>query len=155
MKTEVLRDVFARARDIARNDVSFELNSATIAALEEMATCAESDPEMNSTVRKSLRVDEQFVPIVMPGSIGINVHKDNEEFEVEGVFFSPQLGCLAYRGKHSFEKRRAEKESWRHGKATMSVPVAHVAPLDGESKMGFYNIETGEILESLPVDGEF
>lgn len=155
MKTEVLRDVFARARDIAVNDVSFELNSATIAALEEMAVCVEADPQVNDADRSALRLTEELVPIVLPGSIGINVHKDNEEFEIEGIFFSPQLGCLAYRGKHTFEKRRAEKESWRHGKATMSVPVSHVVPLDGESKMGFYNIETGEIVESLPLDGEF
>lgn len=155
MKTEVLRDVFTRAWDIASNDASLELNSATIAALKAMKICAEAEPQKSHLTRSAIPAAEQFVPIIMPGSVGINVHKDNEEFEVEGVFYSPQLQCLAYRGKHLFEKRRAERETWRHGKATMSVPVHHVAPLDGESKMGFYNIETGETLAQLPLDGEF
>lgn len=154
MRTEVLRDVFARARDIAINDAGLGLNPATIAALCEMVTCVESDPKKSSE-RGTAASSEKFVQIVMPGSVGVNVHKDNEEFEVEGVFFSPQLGCLAYRGKHLFEKRKAEKETWRHGKATTSVPVTHVIPLNGESQTGFYDLETGEIFQSLPLDGEF
>lgn len=155
METDVIRDVFARARDIALNDQNFELNGETIEALQEMADCVYLDPEDTGRKRGLPKIGAQFVEVVWPGSVGINVQKDNEEFEVEGVFFSPQFGQLAYRGKHVFEKKKAETETWRHSSTTVAVPVDHIRALDGESKTGFYNVETGELLEHLPVAGEF
>lgn len=155
MKTEVIRDVFARSLDIALNDPSFGLNTETVVALQEVADCVLLEPEEIGGTRGMPTLDEQLVEVVLPGSIGINVQMDNEEFEVEGVFFSPQLGKLAYRGKHVSEKKKAELESWRHSATTIAVPVDHIRPLDGESKTGYYNVETGELLKELPVAGEF
>lgn len=155
MKTDVIRDVFAQARDIALNDPNFELNTETVAALEEIANCVQLEPQEIGGEQGSPMLGEQFVRVVLPGSIGINVQKDNEEFEVEGVFYSPQIGGLAYRGKHASEKNKAEKETWRYSKATISVPVKHIIPLDGESEIGYYNVETGELLKHLLMTGEF
>jgi DEAD/DEAH box helicase domain-containing protein len=155
MKTDVIRDVFVQARDIALNDPNFELNTETLSVLEEMAECVLLEPQEIRGDQTSPMLDGQFVQVVLPGSIGIDVYKDNEEFEVEGIFNSLQIGGPAYRGKHASEKNKAEKETSRYSKTTISVPVSRISPLDGQSKIGYYNAETGELLEHLPMTGEF
>ncbi|KVD93692.1 hypothetical protein WS63_06350 [Burkholderia stagnalis] len=155
MKTDVIRDVFTRARDIALNDTNFELNDESIRAITELANCVESEPEDLGHQSKQGMVAERFIPVVLPGSIGINIHRDNDEFEVEGVFFSPQMQALAYRGRPVSGKKRAETANWHHSVTTIAVPVEHIQPLNGESKMGYYSMETGEILDRLPLSGEF
>ena len=154
MKTEVLHNVFARSWEIALHDPNFALNAETRSALEEVTYCISLDPEEISGTGGSTLLGEQWVEIILPGSVGINVQKDNEEFEVEGVFFSPQFSRLAYRGKHLSEKKKVETTTWRHSATTMAVPVELVRPLEGESKTGFYNLQTGEIVDHLPEEGE-
>ncbi|MEM5434724.1 DEAD/DEAH box helicase [Paraburkholderia diazotrophica] len=155
MKKEVLRDVFARARDIAMHDTNFELNDETIHAITELAECVELEPlELGGAATPEHRMD-QFVAIVLPGSVGINVHRDNEEFEIDGVFFSPQMQGLAYRGRPVSGRARMEAANRRHSATTMQVPVDHIRPLNGESKIGYYSMETGETLEQIPLHGEF
>ncbi len=155
MKTDVIRDVFARARDIALHDQNFEINRETLEVLQEMADCVLHEPEDTTDTSATPKPGEQFVEVVWPGSVGINIHKDNEEFEVEGVFFSPQLGQMAYRGKHVSQKRKAEQVNSRHSSTTVAVPVSHIRPLNGESRTGYYDVEKGELLEQLPLPGEF
>jgi DEAD/DEAH box helicase domain-containing protein len=155
MKTDVIRDVFARARDIALNDTNFELNDESVRAIIELADCVASEPEELGYQSKQGAVTEQFIPVVLPGSIGINVHRDNDEFEVEGIFFSPQMQALAYRGRPAAGKKKSDAANWRHSATTIAVPIEHIQPLNGESKMGYYSIETGELLEQLPLPGEF
>jgi hypothetical protein len=46
-------------------------------------------------------------------------------------------------------------ESSRFSKTTIAVAVPHVQPLAGVSSTGFYDVETGEILDHVPVAGEF
>jgi DEAD/DEAH box helicase domain-containing protein len=151
----VLRSVLSYALDIARNDPNFELNSRTLAALEQMVECSAEQPESIGPGGHTLSTGEQYVPIILPGSIGVNLQRDNEEFLIEGVFYSPQLGCLAYRGVHVSDQRRAAMESSRFSKTTIAVAVPHVQPLAGVSSTGFYDVETGEILDHVPVAGEF
>jgi hypothetical protein len=39
-------------------------------------------------------------------SFDTNTHKENEEFEVEGVFYSPMFSAVAYRGYYSGVKKK-------------------------------------------------
>jgi DEAD/DEAH box helicase domain-containing protein len=75
----------------------------------------------------------------MPGSKGLNLKKNNEEFLIEGVFFSPVFKGLAYRGKHLSETGS------KFATTTISVPINSVIPIPGESKLGVYEYETGEL----------
>lgn len=124
--------------------------------MEEMADCVLLEPQDVGIAKADAELGDKYVEIILPGSTGINLHKDNEEFQVEHVFFSPQMNRLAYRGKHLSQKRRAELQTPAHSAVQVIVPVEHIKPLTGESKMGFYNLETGEITETRPMEnGDF
>lgn len=154
VESEVLREVLRMAVEIAQTSDMFELNSESISALNELAEDSLQEPKrMESSV--AITVDSQYGVIIKPGSYGVDLNKDNEEFWVDGVFFSPQFGELAYRGKHITEKKKAEQENWRHGATSITVPVKSIQVLDGVSLVAYYNYETGEILDSIPQEGEF
>lgn len=155
MNEATLRDVFTKARDIALNDINFNLPPETLAALIEMVDsvllprediCGEGPSGFN---------DASYVAVISPGSIGINTYKDNEEFEVEAVFFSPLLGKVAYRGHHVSEKKKDQRVNKFHSANTVIVQADHIHPLDGESKMSYFSLETGELINQLPLPGEF
>lgn len=78
------------------------------------------------------------IRVIMPGSRGLNVQRDNEEFDVQRVFFSPTLQSVAYRGRH-------------HGTTIEEVvEIVHVdalVPIPGESRMGMYDLDTGDLAE--------
>lgn len=155
MKPEVVRDVFARAVDIALNDPNFQLNEETLAALQEMAGCVGQEPIDLANADRAMPVSERFVPVILPGSIGIDTRKDHEEFEVEGVFFSPLFSAVAYRGYYSAAKKKAQLATATHSATVVTVRADHICQLNGESKVGFFNLETGEIVDSVPLAGEF
>lgn len=72
----------------------------------------------------------------MPGSKGLNIDRNNEEFEVEAVFYNPSFGALCYRGRHM---------SIPDEQVKITIPIKSLSEIPGESKMGFYNYDTGEI----------
>lgn len=148
MEESILRAVLGLAVEIAETSDLFDLNAESVYALREMADDSQLEPKrMEATA--AITVDSQYVIIIKPGSYGVNIKKDNEEFLVEGVFFSPQHGELAYRGKHATEKKKAEQENRFHGQATVIVSVKSVLPLDGVSEIAYYNYETGEVLDQI------
>jgi DEAD/DEAH box helicase domain-containing protein len=76
------------------------------------------------------------ITVIMPGSRGLDVLWNNEEFEVITVFFSPHLHAVAYRGRHLTLGEKEGEEI---------VAVNRIAPIPGESKFGLYNPETGDL----------
>ncbi|OOG85172.1 hypothetical protein B0E41_08725 [Hydrogenophaga sp. A37] len=155
MKTDVLRDVFTRATEIATKDPNFQLGVETLVALQEMANCVLEEPTEVDQADSSMPVSEKYASVIMPGSLGIDTHKDNEEFEIEGVFYSPMFSAVAYRGHYSGTKKKTQHATVRHSATTVTVRADHICPLDGESKTGYFNLETGEMVASDPLPGEF
>lgn len=154
MEESILRGVLELAVEIGGTSDMFALNAESIGALQEMAVDSQIEPKRMET-SAVIAVDDQYVKIIKPGSYGVDVKKDNEEFMVDAVFFSPQFGELAYRGKHITEKNKAEQENKFHGQAAVIVPISAVQPLEGESEIAYYNYETGEIIDSILEPGEF
>jgi DEAD/DEAH box helicase domain-containing protein len=154
MEEDVLRKVLRMAVEIAQNSDFYDLNSESIQALQELADDSHQAP-IRTEAAAAIKVGSQYGIIIKPGSYGVDIKKDNEDFLVEGVFFSPQHGELTYRGKHTGEKKRAEQETLRHGQTTVIVPVKAVLPLDGVSEIAYYNYETGEVHDHAPEIGEF
>jgi DEAD/DEAH box helicase domain-containing protein len=155
MEKKILTAVFASAVDISRNDPGVELNQETVKALEEMAATAENDPENIGVTTPPIRTNADYVLIIKPGSIGINIEKNNEEYQVDRVFFSGKLNELAYGGKHLSEKKKAEQQSEDYGPTEIIIKTSVIYPLEGISVMGYYNLETGEIVDTVPEYGEF
>lgn len=83
--------------------------------------------------------DAHRVPVIMPGSVGLDQARGNEEFHVDGVFFNPLAGALYYRGRHA---------STPPGDPflTIQVPVANVVPIPGQSRMGWYHLAEGTVI---------
>lgn len=154
IEAEILRNVLNTAVEIAQTSDMFTLNAESIDALQQLAADSLQEP-LCMDVGGTCAFDHNISAIIKPGSYGVDIYKDNEEFWIDNVFYSPQLGELAYRGKHISEKKKAEESNFYHGPMVVTVPVKNIQPLDGISIIAYYNYDTGEILDSLPQKGEF
>lgn len=145
-----LQKVLDRALDMSEDD-AITLGPATIEALRILSADARltaipaEEPDSSPS-------DVRFQLIIKPGSSGLNSHRDNEEFFVSRVFFSPALNQLAYAGLHGSERRRAQGHNG-NGPAATIVPLTSIQPIHGESDLGWFDIDQGLLIDQLP--GEF
>lgn len=143
LEGQALKQVVGKAVELAQHDESLDINLETIEALEQvLASLSESPVDISFDPGEDLpRETDRFARVIMPGSKGLNIKKNNEEFFVEGVFFSPSLKGLAYRGKHLSEKSSSLNN------VVISIPADSLKEIPGESKLGLYDYETGEVKE--------
>ncbi|MFH0933082.1 MAG: hypothetical protein V1832_02035 [Nitrospirota bacterium] len=143
LEEQTLKQVVGKAVELAQHDESLDINSETIAALEQILDSLSEPPaDLSFESEIGFQMDiNRFRKVIMPGSKGLNINRNNEEFFVEGVFFSPAFKGLAYRGKHISEKASKFED------VTISISTASLKEIPGESKFGLYDIETGELKE--------
>ena len=80
---------------------------------------------------------EDCALIILPGSRGLKIDAGAvEEFEVEDVFYHPSFNGLSYRGRRHTLKGETSKNV---------VPINALKEIPGESLMGYYDFNTGEI----------
>jgi DEAD/DEAH box helicase domain-containing protein len=141
LEEQTLKQVAGKAVELAQHDKSLDINSKTIAALKQILdSLSEPSADLSFESERGFQVDiNRFQKVIMPGSKGLNINKNNEEFFVEGVFFSPSFKRLAYRGKH-LSQRIPEFND-----AIISIPIDSLKEIPGESKLGLYDYETGEL----------
>jgi DEAD/DEAH box helicase domain-containing protein len=140
---DVIKKAFEFAVDISENDPRFSSFQEEINVLKSIKA------ELNNPVEDVLlskqdqvQKDENHRVVILPKSVGLDTRGGrNEEFFIEGIFYSPSYG-LSYKGCHlsKMSKRRTTE-------TIMIVPVESLQEIPGESKMGFYNLETGDINE--------
>jgi DEAD/DEAH box helicase domain-containing protein len=141
----VIRAVFERAMEVARTHAFQSLTVQSLTALEDLVEAAAGGfedllfPSDHSTGGAEREL------VIMPGSVGLDTRRNNEEFFVEAVFYSPQEAGLVYRGKHLSELNTARASPGKHGPVTILAPAKAIVPVPGESKLGAYSFETGEI----------
>lgn len=140
----VLKPVLEKCVELARHIGSPDINCETMEAIEiiqssslEPAVQLYLQPETITSIDA-----DRFVKVIMPGSKGLNVNKNNEEFAVIAVFFSPEIGGLAYRGKQIPEKTSPTYEG-----LTSIISISSITEVPGESRLGLYCYQTGEIAE--------
>ncbi|MGQ9533092.1 MAG: DEAD/DEAH box helicase [Desulfotomaculales bacterium] len=145
MDSGVMRKVLLRAIDVSRAGTLMDLNDETMGCLNEMLLATalpvrdimgEMAGSEEVTVRGADGAEDRLVRIILPGSVGLDRMKDHEEFYVAGVFFSPRDG-LRYRGRHPSDTDATVR---------ITVPVQNLVPVPGESRLGWYDLETGEIV---------
>lgn len=143
MHQEIIRNVLTNALDIARNDESFDVDEGTLYALEEIIECL-SEPKQAFTLYadKEDTSQEQLVKIILPGSKGLDVTHFNEEFLIESVFYHPTNG-LMYQG------RRSSQLSRQYDGVKTTVNIKNIVEIPGESNMGNYDYNTGQISGNL------
>ncbi|HHW42620.1 MAG TPA: hypothetical protein GXX25_02215 [Desulfotomaculum sp.] len=75
--------------------------------------------------------------VIKPGSVGLAIRNDNQEYLVEKVFYNPKSGQLCYSGRYISQQA--------NDTCAVIWPISDVAEIPGESNIGFYDYETGEI----------
>ncbi|MCD6298240.1 MAG: hypothetical protein J7M30_13925 [Deltaproteobacteria bacterium] len=145
LEKKTLELAVKKAFELSRCNESMNINPETISALEEVVNSlseSRSDISFYPSGETNRSHDELRKEIIMPGSKGLDIKKNNEEFFVEDVFYSPVIEGLAYRGKHISERNA------KYDDAKISIPVDSLVEIPGESKIGFYDFETGELKEA-------
>ncbi|MCK4822298.1 hypothetical protein KA005_41430, partial [bacterium] len=143
LEEQILKQVLSKTVELVQHDESLDINSETIAALEQVfASLSESPVDFSLESGRDSSIDtDHSVRVIMPGSKGLNINRNNEEFFVEGVFFSPSFKGLAYRGKHLSERTS------KFNDVTITISINSLKEIPGESKFGLYDYETGELKE--------
>jgi DEAD/DEAH box helicase domain-containing protein len=133
LEDALLPDVLGAALELCKEDPAANCSGAACDVLAELARAIEipAGPQWWSDAPQLTAGDG--VRVIMPGSVGLQTLHGNREFYVEGVFMHST--GLRYRGHH---------EQTRHNVYEL-IPVSQLAPLQGESKLGSYNPETGEL----------
>lgn len=138
----VLKQVFDKCVELSRSQETLDTAKEAVEAIESLqASLLEQPVELLFGEEVSPAIDAQrFVKVIKPGSTGLNINKSNEVFKVEGVFFSPAIGALAYRGTPV-----PGKVSRSHENLTTIIPITWLVEIPGESQTGLYCYETGQI----------
>jgi DEAD/DEAH box helicase domain-containing protein len=138
LEGDTLKEVGRTAQSLLETQEFHDISIETRRALEHLCNCLSSEVASFSfdSPITTTATQESYVQIIMPGSKGINVRRSNEEFEVEAVFYSPQVSGLAYRGRYPSTTGETTKDI---------VPLDFITEIPGESKIGKYNLNSGEI----------
>ncbi|HHW41614.1 MAG TPA: DEAD/DEAH box helicase [Syntrophomonadaceae bacterium] len=141
----VLGKVLNKAEELVRVDTLFSsLTEETVKVLQTIAKATQetfAEQLELAAVEAAPVLDScpgQRIQIILPGSVGLDQLSGNIEFFVEGVFYSPREGGLRYRGRHVYDSDPDVK---------ITIPVENLIPVPGESRLGWYDLETGEIIE--------
>jgi DEAD/DEAH box helicase domain-containing protein len=129
--------------DIFTKDAKIENNSITAETVESLIN---SSSDVGIEYSFNFEQDKSpghtnLVKILKPGTKGLNICRNNEEFFIENVFYSPIMQGIAYRGKH------LSQQNERFEEVSITVNSNCIVEIPGESKFCFYDLETGEIIE--------
>lgn len=138
LEGDTLSRTLAQASELSQYEEIPEINPETVEAIEllYLSSLQEGsdlwfEPELPLPTSAG-----RTEPVILPGSKGLNRLRNNEEVVVSAVFFSPSVGGLCYRGKY---------EALFDDTVEVIIPIAHLATIPGESKIGRYNYDAGEI----------
>ncbi len=141
----VLSDTLQKTRQLAENQEIFPVNPETINAINELldASLQKATPlQFEDDSIEGLQGNEDYIKIIMEGSKGLNTKRNDEIFEVEKIFVSPRKG-LCYRGVTASHKGLVD--SRKATQITDILSVEDVIEIPGESEIGYYNLDTGEV----------
>ncbi|WP_162013543.1 DEAD/DEAH box helicase [Desulfofarcimen acetoxidans] len=82
--------------------------------------------------------ENRYERIIMPGGIGLAARNNNSEYIIENIFFYPKQKELCYRGRYLTQ---SEQDT-----VNVTWPVKEIREVPGESVIGYYDYETGELL---------
>ena len=136
LENQILKRVLEKALVLAHHEHILDIKPETISAMEYVLSSSLEPPiEISFESEKISQMEtERFKKVIMPGSRGLNIMKDNEEFFVKRVFYKPN-GKLYYGG------------NYLSGKGEILIPINLLREIPGESKLGFYDLETGKVIK--------
>lgn len=140
LEKQILKQVLDRSIELAEHEDNVDINDETLLALYQLLNAIQYSPmeiDLESEI-KTQQTIENAQKIIMPGSKGLNIDKNNQEFLVEDVFFNPIYRGLVYRGRYILEIGHKYEDS------ITIIPIESLIEIPGESKIGLYYYETGE-----------
>jgi DEAD/DEAH box helicase domain-containing protein len=146
----IIKKVISTAIEIAENDPRYANYQVEVEVIKNIKSDLEKPEEkLNISYEENFAENNNNAKIILPESVGLDTSRGrNEEFFVEGVFYSPKFG-LSYKGRHLSEtSKRMTTKTWRGSIPVIIIPVSALEEIPGESKTGLYNFETGDILKS-------
>lgn len=134
----ILQGTLEKAIDIGQHDQTYALNPQSLQALEIILGELDGDPQIETIGgSEAAIVASDHVTVIKPGSVGLSLEHNNEEFKVEGIVYTPS--GLRYRG------RRASQETGRFEDAAITMPATAIVPIPDVSILGAYDMNTGEV----------
>lgn len=140
IEEQILREVFSQALKIIEN--TSENNTTEIEKIIKNLYCcsitSSKDCLSDFLTPKGVSISKpsNCVKVICPGSVGLSQLHDNQLYRIEDVFFNPQKNELYYRGLLETDDENTMKTC---------LPVAHVSEIPGESQIGYYEYDTGEV----------
>jgi DEAD/DEAH box helicase domain-containing protein len=110
-----------------------------------MRACLVQKPQPVALTAEAHLTPEHMERVILPGSVGLNISRENEEFLIDDIILHRDLNRLMYKGKHL-----SQQQARSHRGVVVTVPVQQIQAIPGESQIGFYNYTTGQV-EPLPV----
>jgi len=141
----ILVKVLERTAELVEASGIRQSESATARALEDLAgeTAEAVQPVSLAGAAQLIPSSGALIKVIMPGSRGLNIQRNNEEFEVQRVFFSSKLQAVAYRGRH---------EATTVEEVVEIIRVDALVPIADESKLGLYDLDTDDLVQ-IGTDG--
>lgn len=143
MDIDIITNVFETALSIAENEKRYEINSQTLDAIKEINKSLLNSAQKMVIEDGITSIPDDYEKILLPGSIGLNQRRQNEEFRIDAIFFSRDFNSLVYRGKHLSQQLK------KFEGVEITVPIKDIVEVPGESNIGFYNYATGEIVDTV------
>ncbi|MGB5218263.1 MAG: DEAD/DEAH box helicase [Smithella sp.] len=145
LEDQTLHAVLKKMEDliqIRQEEGILEKGSETANALQDIMDCLKKMPKVDSIVGEdsSAGILDPALKVIMPGSTGLNIRNNNEEFFVDAVFYSPQYKGVAYRGSY------CDGEKTKEDRLKTIIPLTFLIEIPGESKMGLYSPEHGDVI---------
>jgi DEAD/DEAH box helicase domain-containing protein len=139
-----LRLTLRKCLELAQNDEN--VGAETIRAIEQMIEALDQDPRPVSfgVGETGTSIAAARERVILPVSVGLSLRHGNEEFVVEKILFHPRVNGLAYRGRH----RSTPVEN-----VAEFLAIQDLAEVPGESKMGWYDYDTGDVVPDVSSTG--
>lgn len=129
----ILRSALKQLGDLAEQP---DVDPSTRSAAKALSSLAGAPLNLVSDALDDTKSDGERIRVILPGSAGLHIMYNNEPFIVEKVYWNPKEGCLFYRG-------HLDSQSGHETSFLCSTEM--VVPVVGDSDIGLYNVETGEI----------
>jgi DEAD/DEAH box helicase domain-containing protein len=148
LEERVLRLTILKCVELAKDSLNEDINIETLTAIEVIYNeLSSSALEFNFQPDLKVVISADKVKrVILPGSKGLNIGLNNQEFLVKAIFFSPEMNGLVYRCIE-VPQQGSHTETNRHGELFTIILVDSLVEIPGESKMRLYHYDTGELTE--------